>query len=130
MNRQKKGKFHLSHRKWRESQKVYSSLFGRSELPFIFLQKTCQFIPFDPEKYFPVDSFLFLDFLFKINPPLFFIYNILKLLCNIICSKIEQIGKGLDFKSLLQRFICFIHRFLTGAVEKIREEGLPQSLRP
>jgi hypothetical protein len=54
----------------------------------------------------------------------------LKLLYNIICSKIEQIGKGLDFKSLLQRFICFIHRFLTEAMEKIREEGLPPIFAP
>jgi hypothetical protein len=42
-----------------------------------------------------VDSFLFAAFLFNIKKLPFFIYNILKLLYNIICSKIEQIGKGL-----------------------------------
>jgi hypothetical protein len=46
----------------------------------------------------------------------------LKLLYIIICSKIGQFGKGLDFKSLLKRVIRFIHRLLTEAVEKTRKD--------
>jgi hypothetical protein len=63
-----------------------------------------------------------LAFLSRRKIALFFIYNILKLLFIVICSKIGQFGKGLDFKSLLKRVIRFIHRFLTEAVEKTRKD--------
>ncbi len=35
----------------------------------------------------------------------------------IICPKNGQFEKELDFKSLLGRLICFMHRFSTKAVE-------------
>ncbi len=39
-----------------------------------------------------------------------------------------QIGKELEFKSLLGQFICFFHRFFTEAVEKVWDEFLsPES---
>jgi hypothetical protein len=61
------------------------------------------------------------------KPPNFIIY--LKLFIIFICSKMGQIGKELEFKSLLWKFICFVHRFSTKAVEKIGMNFCLQNLR-
>jgi len=108
----------------RESQKIYPLFLGRCQFPFYFFnQKTCQFILLNPEESSPVDTFLYFSFFISDKNSLFFVYNTLRLLYIIICSKIGQFGKGLDFKSLLKRVIRFIHRFLTEAVEKPRKDN-------
>jgi hypothetical protein len=64
-------------------------------------QKACQLRFFDPEKFFPVGIFFLIKFFYLMTKNPFFVSNILKLLYIIPCSNMEQIGKGLDFKSLL-----------------------------
>jgi len=63
-------------------------------------QKACQFRFLDPEKFslYGYISPMQIFYLITKNP--LFIYNILKLLYIILYSIMEQIGEGLDFKSL------------------------------